>query len=271
MSKYFIYLCLVLLWTSHRSSADHFDECDGVEDETFVQSWESCQSYVYCQGEDSIKGDCDDGEYFDGETGGCDAAANVQCFLDEVDEPAEPEPEPEPEEPEDGNDSTPPTEAPSPPIQEPPTEVDFLDIAPVVKPNCPFSDDPSQVILMASNESCSNYYLCYHGHAMEMHCTNQLYFNSISGQCDLRENVQCALDDPRDHKCLPHMTEFFPHPDKCNYFYYCIKGFLTLQQCPFYYGWDIERRSCVQINVAKCYGNSKRSKRTGNSQKLLKN
>jgi len=54
------------------------------------------------------------------------------------------------------------------------------------------------------------------------------------------------------------MTEFFPHPDNCNYFYYCIKGFLTLQQCPFYYGWDIERRSCVQIGVAKCYGNSRR-------------
>ncbi|XP_016959235.3 probable chitinase 10 [Drosophila biarmipes] len=263
MSKYLVYLCLGLLW-SCQINADHFEECEGAEDETFVQSWESCQSYVYCQGEDSLKGECGEGEYFDAATGECDVAANVQCFLDEVDEPADPEPEPEAEEEEEIVPATPqPTEPPT----APPTEVDILDIAPVVKPSCPISDDPSQVILMASNESCTNYYLCYHGHAMEMHCTNQLYFNSISGQCDYPENVQCALEDPRSHKCLPHMTEFFPHPDNCNYFYYCIKGFLTLQQCPFYYGWDIERRSCVQISVAKCYGNSRRLQ-AGNSPAL---
>ncbi|KAH8379140.1 hypothetical protein KR009_003247 [Drosophila setifemur] len=253
MSKYLIYLCLVVL-CSGASKADHFDECDEMEDESFVQSWDSCQSYIYCQGEDSLKGDCPDGEYFDGEAGGCDTAANVQCFLDEVDEPAELEPE----EPEEEEPVTVQPAEPTPPIQEA-HEVDILNIAPVVKPSCPFSDDPSQVIMMPSNASCSNYYLCYHGHAMEMHCPDPLYFNGLTGQCDLRENVQCALDDRREHKCLPHMTEFFPHPDKCNYFYYCIKGFLTLQQCPFYYGWDIERRSCVQINVAKCYGNSRRS------------
>ncbi|XP_033237375.1 uncharacterized protein [Drosophila pseudoobscura] len=260
MSKYLSYLWLVLLW-SGMSHGDHFDECDGMADESFVQSLDSCQSYVYCMGEDSLKGDCDDGEYFDAESGGCDDAANVQCFLDEVDEPElEPEPEPEPEEAEEEEltpATAPPTD-PAPPVDQS-TEVDILNIAPVVKPNCPISDDPSQVILMASNESCTNYYLCYHGHAMEMHCTNQLYFNALTGQCDHAENVQCALEDPRAHKCLPHMTEFFPHPDKCNYFYYCIKGFLTIQQCPFYYGWDIERRSCVQINVAKCYGNSRRT------------
>ncbi|BFF96442.1 probable chitinase 10 [Drosophila madeirensis] len=255
MSKYLSYFCVVLLW-SGKSYGDHFDECDGMADESFVQSLESCQSYVYCMGEDSLKGDCDDGEYFDAESGGCDDAANVQCFLDEVDEPgAEQEPEEE--------DSTPATEPPTDPAStvDQPSEVDILNIAPVVKPNCPIIDDPSQVILMASNESCTSYYLCYHGHAMEMNCNNNLYFNALTGQCDHADNVQCALEDPRVHKCLSHMTEFFPHPDKCNYFYYCIKGFLTIQQCPFYYGWDIERRSCVQINVAKCFGNSRREKR----------
>jgi len=189
MSKYLVYLCLGLLW-SCQINADTFEECEGAEDETFVQSWESCQSYVYCQGEDSVKGECGEGEYFDAATGECDVAANVQCFLDEVDEPADPEPEPEAEEEEEIVPATPrPTEPPT----VPPTEVDILDIAPVVKPNCPISDDPSQVILMASNESCANYYLCYHGHAMEMHCPNQLYFNSVSGQCDYPEKVQCAV------------------------------------------------------------------------------
>ncbi|XP_043071310.1 peritrophin-1 isoform X2 [Drosophila grimshawi] len=223
---------------------DIFEECEDVESESFVSSWQSCQSYVYCDGDESMLGECDEGQYFDPETSSCDDAANVKCFLDEVDEPSvEEEPEPEP----------------TPPVMEQPTDVEIVNTAPVVKPNCPNSDDPSQVIFMANNASCADYYLCYHGHAIEMHCTNQLHFNGLTGQCDYPENVHCPLDEPSAHKCLPHITDFFPHPDKCSYFYYCIKGFLTLQQCPFYYGWDIERRSCVQLNVAKCYGNSRRA------------
>lgn len=58
------------------------------------------------------------------------------------------------------------------------------------------------------------------------------------------------------HKCLPHVNNFFPHPHNCNYFIYCIKGYETIQQCPFYYGWDIERRTCVHMKQAKCYANT---------------
>lgn len=258
--------CLGCAW------GDVFEECSESEPESFVASWESCQSYVYCDGDDSILGDCEAGQYFDPESGACDDAANVKCFLDEVDEP---DAEEEPDEPE-----TPPAELdPTPPTMETPIEVDIVQAAPVVKPSCPNTDDPSQVIFMANNDSCTDYYLCYHGHAMQMQCTNELHFNAKTGQCDLPENAHCAvsleqlwlppgdrliesllqLDQFASHKCLPHMTDFFPHPDKCSYFYYCIKGFLTLQQCPFYYGWDIERRSCVHLNVAKCYGNARRA------------
>ncbi|XP_068154964.1 probable chitinase 10 [Drosophila tropicalis] len=258
MCKYLLCFLVVgvgLLWNHRAVRAEIFDECADEEDGTYVQSWESCQSYVYCMGEDSGRGDCDDGEYFDADSGSCDARENVRCFLDEVDEPPieEPDDEEQVEEEEEQPEPTPPT------VTEPNAEVDFLNIAPVVKPTCPITDDPSQVILMPSNDSCTDYYLCYHGHAMEMHCTDQLHFNSFTGQCDYPEKAHCLLERPSAHKCLPTMTDFFPHPDNCNYFYYCIKGFLTLQQCPFYYGWDVQRRSCVQINVAECYGNSRRT------------
>ncbi|XP_034481431.1 uncharacterized protein LOC117787096 [Drosophila innubila] len=254
MYKFALFLCLALVFSLKHVHGDVFEECANSEEGSFVASWDSCQSYVYCDGGDSLLGQCDDGEYFDSESGACDAATNVKCFLDEVDEPPvqeetnETDEEEEPIEPE-----------PTPPTMEKPTEVDILNIAPVVKPTCPHSDDPSQIILMANNASCDGYYLCYHGHAMEMHCTNQLHFNAQTGQCDYPENAQCVLERPTAHKCLPHMTDFFPHPDKCSYFYYCIKGYLTLQQCPFFYGWDIERRSCVHLNAAKCFGTSRRA------------
>ncbi|KAH8371698.1 hypothetical protein KR093_008560, partial [Drosophila rubida] len=188
---------------------DVFEECSNSQEGSFVASWENCQSYVYCDGDDSILGQCDVGEYFDSESGACDVAANVRCFLDELDEPStvpedgeEAEEEAEEEEVDAADaDAAPVEPEPTPPTMDNPTTVDILNIAPVVKPSCPHSDDPSQ--------------------------------------------------------CLPHMTDFFPHPDKCSYFYYCIKGFLTLQQCPFFYGWDIERRSCVHLNAAKCYASSR--------------
>ncbi|XP_036327544.1 peritrophin-1-like [Rhagoletis pomonella] len=108
-------------------------------------------------------------------------------------------------------------------------------------------------------QSCTDYFLCYHGHPIEMRCTDNLHFNIYTAKCDFPENVQCMLDRPNANKCLPHVTDFFPHSQNCNYFYYCIRGFLTLQQCPFYYGWDIERRACVLIKQAKCFEGSKRT------------
>lgn len=190
MFKFALFVCLVVLGQLKHVQGDVFEECSEAEQGSFVASWESCQSYVYCDAGDSLLGQCDDGEYFDPDSGACDAAANVKCFLDEVDEPpvhgeideTDEEEEEEVKEPE-----------PTPPTMENPTEVDFLNIAPVVKPTCPHSDDPSQIILMPNNATCDGYYLCYHGHAMEMHCTNQLHFNAQTGQCDYPENAQCAV------------------------------------------------------------------------------
>ncbi|XP_033150647.1 uncharacterized protein LOC108598240 [Drosophila busckii] len=255
MCKFALILFVFLIYGKY-TRAEVFEECENVPEETFVATSDSCQSYFYCNGDDSMRGDCPPGEYFDGET--CDVAENVPCFLDnndngeEVTDSAE-----EPEEPQKSDEPDMPD--PTPPTINAPSTVDVLNIAPVIKPSCPVSDDPTQVIMMANNASCTDYYLCYHGHAMEMHCPDQLHFNAHTGQCDYPEKAHCPLNQLGAHKCLPQMTDFFPHPDKCSYFYYCIKGFLTLQQCPFYYGWDIEKRSCVQLSLAQCYGGARRA------------
>lgn len=202
MSKSSLLFALVFIFWPH-IKADIFEECSDADAESFVSSYESCQAYVYCDGDDSILGQCDDGQYFDPESGTCDDAANVSCFLDEVEEPPVEE---EPEEP-----AVQPTQEPepTPPTMDTPAQVDVVNVAPIVKPSCPQSDDPSQVIFMANNESCTDYYLCYHGHAMQMQCTNQLHFNPTTGQCDYPENVHCAVGLSRETQLLSCVNYYY--------------------------------------------------------------
>jgi len=58
--------------------------------------------------------------------------------------------------------------------------------------------------------------------------------------------------NPRE-QCKRHVIDVYPHSDNCNYFYQCRSGYLMVQQCPFFYGWDYEKRSCVALGQAKCY------------------
>ncbi|XP_075161036.1 uncharacterized protein LOC142233855 [Haematobia irritans] len=254
------YICLLV-------SAETFDECDGIEDGTYVSSFDSCSAFIYCDGEESVLDDCGDGFYFNGEE--CDFEANVQCPLDEIDNgngdddddgngEEEPDGEPEEEEEETSKATTASSSVATTPA--PTSSIDFpgdiIDMPPIVRDACPITDDPNQIVLITNSNSCSDYYVCYHGHAIGMHCMDHLHFNAATGKCDFPENAKCRLANqaPSEfNKCLPHMTEFFPHPNKCNYFYYCIKGYQTLQQCPFYYGWDIEKRTCIHMSQAKCY------------------
>ncbi|XP_067643682.1 probable chitinase 10 [Eurosta solidaginis] len=252
-------IVISLIVTFHSSCAITYKECENAPEDTFVNSLESCQMYIYCDGDDSYSGECDEGQYFDGES--CDDAENVYCALDDTDEP-------EPERPDQAVTVVPPTVIipTMPALIENTTNIvdststsDPLIITPVVRDHCPDIDDAQQIVLMPNKQTCTDYYLCYHGHAIEMRCTDNLHFNIQNGKCDFPEHAQCLIDRPNANKCLPHVTDFFPHPANCNYFYYCIRGFLTVQQCPFYYGWDIERRSCVQMGQAKCFGGSKRA------------
>ncbi|XP_061399102.1 protein obstructor-E-like [Musca vetustissima] len=252
-------LCLV--------AGESFDECEGVDPGTYVASSQSCSAFIYCDGEDSILDECEDGLYFDGEE--CDDKDNVECPLDNANggdgeeengdgEDEEPEEAPEEEVIQPSKTTPAPatvvaTIAPTTPVYNP---AEILDVPPIVMDTCPPSDDPNQIVLISNSNSCSDYYVCYHGNAIAMHCMDHLHFNVATGKCDFPENAKCKVTPTEFNKCLPHMSEFFPHPTKCNYFYYCIKGYQTLQQCPFYYGWDVEKRTCIRMSQAKCYNSS---------------
>ncbi|XP_065361902.1 probable chitinase 10 [Calliphora vicina] len=264
-NKVFVFFAACTFCCLAGINADTFDECEDIDPDTYVASSESCSAYILCNGDDSELLECDEGEYFDSESESCDAKENVVCPLDnnegeDGDGDEDGNGDGDGDEPEETSTAAPTTIATTTePVTSATTTAEILDIPHLVKDSCPSSDDPNQIIYVSSNNTCSDYYVCYHGHPIEMHCTDHLHFNALSGKCDFPENSNCKISNQppsATNRCLPHITDFFPHPRKCNYFFYCIKGYQTLQQCPFYYGWDIERRTCVHMTHAKCYDNT---------------
>lgn len=189
-------------------NAEVYEECEGVEPGTYVSWSQSCSAYIYCDNEDSIMDECDEGQYFDGES--CDDKDNVECPLDDVgdgedgDAEEEPEAPEEPEEPEivvqettatstaaTTTDTTLTSDQQTSTDSSPPLEI--VDIPPVVKDTCPQVDDPNQIVLIANSNSCMDYYVCYHGHAIGMHCMDHLHFNLATGKCDFPENANCKV------------------------------------------------------------------------------
>lgn len=96
-----------------------------------------------------------------------------------------------------------------------------------------------------SRTSCMDYYFCLDGEPMLMQCANNLYFNPSKGKCDFKENVQCSVTKPT---CDKNSNQFFPHETSCNFFYFCSGEHLSLQQCPYFYYWDVEENEC-RINL----------------------
>ncbi|KAF0288415.1 hypothetical protein FJT64_013195 [Amphibalanus amphitrite] len=58
--------------------------------------------------------------------------------------------------------------------------------------DCPRNSDPDQPVFVASDQSCSQFYLCSNGRPILLTCPDGLYFNEDTDQCDFRFNVNCT-------------------------------------------------------------------------------
>jgi len=45
-------------------------------------------------------------------------------------------------------------------------------------------------------------------------------------------------------QCRQGVTKRFSYPQNCNYFYYCVDGFLLVEQCPIGYAFDSRTGAC---------------------------
>lgn len=88
-----------------------------------------------------------------------------------------------------------------------------------------------------------------------MHCADGLHWNHRTHQCDLRERAACTIRTvassfpvcPRDIA-----VGLYAHPHRCDQFLFCKHGHMSLQQCPFYYHFDVDLKRCALRTVAKC-------------------
>lgn len=44
-----------------------------------------------------------------------------------------------------------------------------------------------------------------------------------------------------------------PHPQRCEYFYRCVGGFLTIVRCPYDFAWDSPTEQCRPKAQANCF------------------
>ncbi|XP_016933023.2 uncharacterized protein [Drosophila suzukii] len=47
-----------------------------------------------------------------------------------------------------------------------------------------------------------------------------------------------------------------PHPQRCEYFYRCLSGYLTIVRCPYKYGWDLITKQCKPMTETQCFSYS---------------
>lgn len=56
--------------------------------------------------------------------------------------------------------------------------------------------------------------------------------------------------------CRRGVYDYMPHPQRCEYYHYCLNGFLMIMRCPYDFTWHYERRTCVHKSQSKCYVDS---------------
>lgn len=213
----------VLIAILKNVDCETFTECENVPDRTFTGSSKTCSGYIYCNGDESFEGQCDDASYFNDEEKVCDDKEFVDCHLED-----------------DGDTSTSTTittittispitsSTISPTSMANTTNANNVTAATTTVRNtttvvantstvistlsttaatiisttptttitlteCPTVDNPFQIVFLASTISCSEYFVCFNGTPLEMFCSGMLHFNSITGKCDYPENVRCLV------------------------------------------------------------------------------
>lgn len=172
-----------------QSQADVFDECNGADRFSFVESPKSCAHYIYCDGDDSYDGECEDGEYFSAELQLCEPMGDIDCrsgmpiSADSTNNAPNSESAPAPSENNSGPESevvsstvsttlsttvAPPgpsvTVTSRPPANESGVSTGlFPSIEVAVTTLCPRQDNQSRIVLLPNGSSCSDYFICYRG------------------------------------------------------------------------------------------------------------
>lgn len=115
---------------------------------------------------------------------------------------------------------------------------------------------------VANPKGCKYMYHCRKGKAFEAFCPHDLWFNPDAGNCDLRNNVDCQLDDSKidtnlnDRIICPVRdskgVKFMPSNIDCGRYYICYHGKAIAQQCIKDLHWNRQDNKCDYPDNANC-------------------
>ncbi|XP_075144651.1 peritrophin-44 [Haematobia irritans] len=277
MNKNFRKLLMTLaILTAHIDvNALEFPECFNVsEPDTFVSSKRSCSKYIFCDGDASFEGECLGGNFFNEVEGICDDPENVKCNIvgsegvqsifdekfqksdidDEAKALGEDQSNGDADDLIDGDDINQDLNFSSA-NEIKGNELNSIDIVQMSNaPKC--SDNTRAIHHIPHQESCSAFFTCYNGLAIPMLCPRNTYFNAQSEKCDQEMPTSCKLRSSVRLSCRKGVYDYMPHPQICEYYHYCLNGFLMIMSCPYDFTWHYERRTCVHKSQSKCYGES---------------
>ncbi|TMW52268.1 hypothetical protein DOY81_002671 [Sarcophaga bullata] len=246
-------------------SGRHYEECEGIQKlDVVVASKKSCAKYIFCAGENSYEGECLAGNYFNVKEEVCDDPENVECNIQPSDDvksiydedytqPPELQgnnngEEDEEDENEDENDSETNDE-----LNDNREQSHVANIASANMPKCPHQMGYQNIKHIANPESCVAFYACYNGMAIAMLCPAKMYFNEETGKCETQMPSSCKSKHAVSLKCHKGVYNYLPHPNRCEYYYYCMDGFLLIMRCPYDFTWHYEQSTCVHKSQSKCY------------------
>lgn len=200
-------LFLFLLAALGLAAADVFEECDESNRNNFIASNKSCTHFIYCSGEDSFEGECpEENDYFNAHLAMCEPMEEVDCRTGLPLQANEVQQITVTELPvatvtvtqtvttaSTALDVSSETVTAAAPAATAPSSASSQQVVTLVASECPPTDNTHQIVLLAHDKSCTEYFICYHGKPLPMTCATMLHFNVHTAKCDKAEVVNCMV------------------------------------------------------------------------------
>ena len=117
------------------------------------------------------------------------------------------------------------------------------------------SDQPDQTFF-ADPSDCQKFFQCDRGSAVPKTCEAGELWNDYDGKkiCDWARNVDCCNGTGKyEGPCSDQLdNSFLPHPEDCQKFYQCDRGFPVEKECGVGTLWNQEIKNCDWPSNVKC-------------------
>jgi len=119
-------------------------------------------------------------------------------------------------------------------------------------------------IFVADPRDCRSFYVCVGGTSVLLRCAPQTHFDPEENWCVPEEQADCTPEIPVDRPEIPEKISIdcggrsgllLPHPDSCQFFFFCAGDRSYLQICGDGLNFDVLTSRCQTTENAVCVVN----------------